>query len=61
MHLALFVHRVEGLAPGVYLFLRNGGVEAKMRADLSDEFLWQRVPDFHAVLFYRTCSMPGLN
>ncbi|MFH1493356.1 MAG: nitroreductase family protein [Pseudomonadota bacterium] len=43
MHLALFVHRVEGLAPGVYLFLRNGEVEPRMRAELSDEFLWQRV------------------
>lgn len=43
MHLALFVHRVEGLAPGVYLFLRNGEVEAKMRAELSDEFKWQPV------------------
>lgn len=40
VHLALFVHRVEGLVPGVYLFLRNEHVEEKMRAELSDEFEW---------------------
>lgn len=43
LHLVLFVHRVEGLEPGVYLFLRNDRVEEKMRAELSDEFQWQRV------------------
>ena len=42
VHLALFVHRVEGLVPGVYLFLRNEHVEARMRAELSDEFEWVR-------------------
>lgn len=42
VHLALFVHRVEGLVPGVYLFLRNAHVEARMRAELSDEFEWVR-------------------
>lgn len=42
VHLALFVHRVEGLAPGVYLFLRNEHIEEKMRAELSDEFQWLR-------------------
>lgn len=43
LHLALFVHRVEDLVPGVYLFLRNDQVEAKMRAELSGEFQWERV------------------
>jgi len=42
VHLALFVHRVEGLVPGVYLFLRNDQVEARMRAELSAEFEWTR-------------------
>lgn len=43
LHLALFVHRIDGLAPGVYLFLRNDEVEAGMRAGLSGEFQWERV------------------
>lgn len=47
VHLALFVHRVEGLAPGVYLFLRNEHVEEKMRAELSDEFQWLRAENSH--------------
>jgi SagB-type dehydrogenase family enzyme len=45
IHLALFIHRVEGIAPGVYIFLRNQRVEAKMRTELSAEFEWLRVPD----------------
>jgi hypothetical protein len=42
IHLALFVHRVDGLAPGVYLMPRNNPIEARMRAELSDEFQWVR-------------------
>ncbi len=45
IHLVLFVHRVEGLAPGLYLFLRNEHVEAKLRTELSAEFEWLPVPD----------------
>jgi hypothetical protein len=43
VHLALFVHRVEGLAPGLYLFLRNHSMEAKLRAELAAGFEWMRV------------------
>ena len=42
IHLALFVHRVEGLAPGLYLFLRNSHIETQLRAELSAEFEWVR-------------------
>ena len=45
VHLVLFVHRVEGLAPGLYLFLRNEHVEAILRTELSAEFEWRPVPD----------------
>jgi len=38
VHLALFVHRVDGLAPGLYLFLRNPQNEAQLRRELSAEF-----------------------
>jgi SagB-type dehydrogenase family enzyme len=38
VHLVLFVHRVDGLAPGLYLFLRNPQSEASLRSELSTEF-----------------------
>ncbi|HAN56079.1 MAG TPA: nitroreductase [Betaproteobacteria bacterium] len=44
MHLLLFVHRVDGVAPGLYLFLRNEGIEAKLRAELNPEFEWLQTP-----------------
>ena len=43
VHLALFVHHVDGLAPGLYLFLRNPQSEAPLRTELSAEFEWLRV------------------
>lgn len=45
VHLFLFAHRVEGLAPGLYLFLRNTHIEAQLRAELAAEFEWQPVAD----------------
>ena len=40
IHLFLFVHRVEGLVPGLYIFLRNNYIEEQLRAELSAEFEW---------------------
>ena len=45
VHLLLFVHRVDGLAPGLYLFLRNDRIETTLRAELSPEFEWLHVED----------------
>lgn len=45
IHLFIFVHRVEGLAPGLYIFLRNDRVEAQLRAELSADFEWLPVAD----------------
>ena len=42
IHLALFLHRVEGLMPGVYLLPRSVAVEARMRSEFSAEFQWTR-------------------
>jgi len=42
VHLALFVHRVEDLAPGLYLFLRNDRIETTLRTAVSSEFDWIR-------------------
>jgi len=45
VHLLLFVHRVEGLAPGLYLCPRRADAEAPLRAALRPEFEWAAVPD----------------
>ena len=39
--LALFVHRVQRLTPGVYLLVRDPRHEASLRGSLRTEFLWQ--------------------
>ncbi|MEJ2480748.1 MAG: SagB/ThcOx family dehydrogenase [Acidihalobacter sp.] len=44
LHLLLFVHRVEGLVPGLYLFVRRAAAEPILRESLSAEFAWER-PD----------------
>jgi len=43
IHLLLFVHRVESLSPGLYLFLRNPEAEATARSQLHSEFEWDAV------------------
>ena len=40
VHLAIFVHRVSGLAPGLYLLARDSGRTADLRAALKPEFAW---------------------
>jgi SagB-type dehydrogenase family enzyme len=45
VHLILFVHRVEGLAQGVYAYLRDPGVLDEWRAAMRPEFLWEPVVD----------------
>ena len=43
VHLLLFVHRVEGLTPGLYAYLRDPHVVAEWRAAMRPEFLWERI------------------
>jgi SagB-type dehydrogenase family enzyme len=45
LHLGIFVHRVRGLTPGLYLFERNATVQERIRPALRDMFLWKRPPD----------------
>jgi SagB-type dehydrogenase family enzyme len=42
LHLAVFVHRVEGLAPGLYLLCRDPRALDRLRAAMRDDFLWRR-------------------
>jgi len=44
VHLALFVHRVVGLAPGLYCLVRNPEQEGALRAAARKDFAWE-VPD----------------
>jgi nitroreductase len=50
VHLALFVHRVDGFAPGVYAFLRERSVAREWRAALRPQFLWEPRRDEAGVL-----------
>ncbi len=42
IHLALFVHRVEGLLPGMYLLLRNAdpALKATFQQSMHQQFVW---------------------
>jgi SagB-type dehydrogenase family enzyme len=42
LHLVLFVHRVEGLAPGLYCLVRNATDMQALRNSCNSEFAWDR-------------------
>jgi SagB-type dehydrogenase family enzyme len=42
VHPVLFLHRVEGLAPGLYLFERRAELHETLRAALRPSFRWER-------------------
>jgi hypothetical protein len=44
VHLVLFVHRVRGLAPGLYLLVRDPGEKTALQAAMRLGFRWQRPP-----------------
>jgi SagB-type dehydrogenase family enzyme len=44
IHLALFVHRIDGLAPGLYCLVRNPADGPSLRAAMHREFLWTEPP-----------------
>ncbi len=45
IHLGLFVHRVDGLAPGLYLLARDPGKVDSLRAAMPHEFAWTVPPE----------------
>jgi nitroreductase len=42
VHLALFVHRVDDLEPGLYMLVREEAALEALRAAMEREFLWER-------------------
>jgi SagB-type dehydrogenase family enzyme len=45
IHLALFVHRVTGVAPGLYVLARGSAVVPRLKAFCAREFRWERADD----------------
>jgi SagB-type dehydrogenase family enzyme len=45
LHPVLFVHRVRGLASGLYILERHSGVHDALQAAFSSEFLWRKPAD----------------
>jgi nitroreductase len=54
VHLVLFVHRVERLSPGLYLFERSATVHERLRAAVKAAVGWQHLPGCpeHLRLFF---------
>jgi len=44
LHLVLFIHRVEGLAPGLYAMPRRADALSELQSALSETFEWQPTP-----------------
>lgn len=45
IHLGLFVHRVDGLTPGIYALVRDPDKVEILKKVMHSEFCWHRVPD----------------
>jgi SagB-type dehydrogenase family enzyme len=41
VHLGLFVHRVDGISPGLYCLARDAGAGAALRAAMTQGFVWK--------------------
>jgi SagB-type dehydrogenase family enzyme len=44
VHVVLFIHRVDGLRPGLYVLPRSEGGEQLLRDNLREQFDWTRAP-----------------
>jgi nitroreductase len=45
VHLALFVHRVADVTPGVYAYLRDAAVLAEWKSAMRPDFLWEQIDE----------------
>jgi SagB-type dehydrogenase family enzyme len=55
VHLALFVHRVADLTPGLYVYLRDPAVAPDWKAAMRPDFLWEEVDEGLFVLVPIDC------
>ena len=53
IHLAIFVHRVDDMAPGLYLLARDPAAVDRLRAACGREFLWEPAGDPPSLPLYR--------
>jgi len=63
VHLGLFVHRVNGLAPGLYCLARNADVVAALRTAMKKDFAWespQGCPEGLPLYSLKTCDCRSL-
>jgi SagB-type dehydrogenase family enzyme len=44
VHLGLFVHRVDGLEPGLYCLVRDPAAQPSLRDAMQEAFTWDRTP-----------------
>lgn len=51
VHAALMIHRVVGLDPGLYLFLRDPAALPDLKASMRPEWLWQKCGPKHLPLY----------
>jgi hypothetical protein len=51
VHLALFIHRVDGLVPGIYAYLRAPEAQSEWQAAMRPEFLWEPMDAPNGPLF----------
>jgi len=58
VHPVLLVHRVEGVAPGVYALPRSGAAKESMRAAFRDTFTWEAA-DIASPLFQLIAARAG--
>jgi len=45
VHLALFVHRVDGLTPGIYALLRDDAARTEWQESMRPQFLWEPIEE----------------
>ena len=51
VHLGLFIHRVEGLEPGLYAFLRDDSALEPLKRGMRPEWLWRETGPAHLPLY----------
>jgi SagB-type dehydrogenase family enzyme len=59
VHLALFVHRVDDVTPGVYAYLRDPAVLAEWKGAMRPDFLWEEIDEGLFLLVPIDCRRPA--